>query len=615
MDIATTTPRRRWLAIAGATVFSITVLALWLRTRAGVGFTDESLYVALPYSFTLGHRPLADELAIHQLAGLVSEPLVRAHLWMQGSSSGLVLFMRRSYVAVAVVSALVAARSLRRVAGTGPSLAVAALVIAFVPFCIPNLGYNTVASFELVCGLFSLNESALSSRPDRDLFIGTVCLALATIAYPPLAVATLPATAAFAWLAARRVEGATMRAAIRQTLPVWIAGVGVLILLVVRLAPYLSAENLSRMIELNDSIGKQGGGAQKLEILLGLVAADWKLLAAQAATFTAAALVLRFVRPTWLTTAVVLLTGPALLAASPLYVKWVAPYTTIPFAITTLALGSPVALALSRRALPQPLLAGLSVVAATSLIAGVVVAWSTANGLSNAALGVLPAALITLALLARTGPTGELPPSRMAIPPLAFATSLVAFTLFELATHVYDDAPMHTLTETVETGPFAGLKTTPERRDFIEQLQSDLKQVASPDRTILFYDYFPAGYLMSEARPRTAALWMFLLPAQTAARHETRSVYARAFDPPRPLPDVTVELMKMLVHVERKMRRPPWDPVRVQLQRGGYTTRVTRDRYTIAERARSAALAPPPPDARDQPSRPPRPPSLPTPGE
>ncbi len=68
----------RPLRLGVVAIFGITALAVYARLYFGIDFTDESYYAALPYAFSLGHRPLQDELAIHQFAGLMLVPAEKA---------------------------------------------------------------------------------------------------------------------------------------------------------------------------------------------------------------------------------------------------------------------------------------------------------------------------------------------------------------------------------------------------------------------------------------------------------------------------------------------------------------------------------------------------------
>ena len=113
-----------------------------MRTYFAIDFSDDSFYVALPYSFTLGHRPIADEVAIHQFAGMMITPFVELFLWVTGSANGLVLYVRHLYVLLALTSAAVAARYLARLVGLGPALLISACVLAYVPFNLPTLSYK-----------------------------------------------------------------------------------------------------------------------------------------------------------------------------------------------------------------------------------------------------------------------------------------------------------------------------------------------------------------------------------------------------------------------------------------------------------------------------------------
>jgi hypothetical protein len=69
------------------------VMAAYIRLYYGVDIEDEAFYAVLPYRFVLGDLPFVDELNVQQFsAGLTILP-VKAWIWLQGSTFGLILFL------------------------------------------------------------------------------------------------------------------------------------------------------------------------------------------------------------------------------------------------------------------------------------------------------------------------------------------------------------------------------------------------------------------------------------------------------------------------------------------------------------------------------------------
>jgi hypothetical protein len=64
------------------------------------------------------------------------------------------------------------------------------------------------------------------------------------------------------------------------------------------------------------------------------------------------------------------------------------------------------------------------------------------------------------------------------------------------------------LTEKVEVGPYQGLYTTSERKEFIKTLSQNLQRfIRDNDKRILFYDLFATGYLFTSLRTASTTVW------------------------------------------------------------------------------------------------------------
>jgi hypothetical protein len=85
----------------------------------------------------------------------------------------------------------------------------------------------------------------------------------------------------------------------------------------------------------------------------------------------------------------------------------------------------------------------------------------------------------------------------------------------------YYGDPVHRdkLTAKVESGPYQGIYTQPERRKMILELQRNLAAALRPDDRVLVYNDWTAGYLLAGVRPGVNSVW---LPAAIAQRPVSR---------------------------------------------------------------------------------------------
>ena len=261
------------------------------------------------------------------------------------------------------------------------------------------------------------------------------------------------------------------------------------------------------------------------------------------------------------------------MAIDGLYVDSTEPFTSAPLVLTALGFAAfPLAVCVQSTLAREHRL-GLMLIAATSGVAGIVIMWASANGLRNGPLGLLPAALVGLGALGLLARCGAPEAARRVEVASILLCSLMAFQLAQLWSTAYRDAPPAALEVTIDAGPWMGLRTTPARKHFVEQMASDLRSARADAATILFYDYMPAGYLLSDLRPRTPALWLF--PGYCCQGNpRARRVYASGFDGERPLPDLVVRMRCLFGPGEpRRLVEPrgwpPDPPLRERPRRAG----------------------------------------------
>jgi hypothetical protein len=141
---------------AGRLILCATIAVVYPRMYFSYAFSDEAYYLAIPYSFTLGVRPFFDEPSIYQLAAFFTQPLIELYVAITGSSAGLVLFGRHLYFASSILCVMALRHFWKPLIGSGPASALTAVVVAYVPFCIFGLSYNTMTYFGLLAGLLLL---------------------------------------------------------------------------------------------------------------------------------------------------------------------------------------------------------------------------------------------------------------------------------------------------------------------------------------------------------------------------------------------------------------------------------------------------------------------------
>jgi hypothetical protein len=91
--------------------------------------------------------------------------------------------------------------------------------------------------------------------------------------------------------------------------------------------------------------------------------------------------------------------------------------------------------------------------------------------------------------------------------------------LLVLGWPVYRDGSMSTLDATVSSGPFAGLRTSENKKLWLEEITRDLDRV-SPQCRIVFLRDFPGGYLLSPSRADTTSAWIATIPEEKADAYQ-----------------------------------------------------------------------------------------------
>jgi hypothetical protein len=541
---------------------SLLTLIVLVVALAGVGFTewrlwqgmdlrDESYYVVLPYRFSVGTRPFVDETELLQVPSLLEYPLVKPFVAAQGGrADGIIMYTRHLYLIMTLCVAAATFVALRRLLRWQFAMLVATLYVTFVFIARPQLSYNTMGMAFLtlgvafgLLGILSREGGRGRLRPIDRRAAGWLAAAglmhgLAAFAFPTLWIMPVVYAAALALtLRLQRRDGslpgvAPGRAPTLRALGAYCGGAAVVLLAEAGVLLAFGWANLHYSFSYSyagaQSIGQAGGWPKFVKVFGELVRYFWGR-----PYFLAAGLALYLVLRRWPHLARSLL----ILLPLPLYVA--GHYYFLQeggFAIVFVFLAPYLYLFLppERRAAGRLLLLWA---VAPALLAGIVTAWTSADGYQHAAVGLFPGFMASGAFLVWAvadgwrGVGGEV---RALARAGTYATPAVAVVLVAMIgiligyqfQFIARFEPYSSLTAWVSSGPFWGVHTTPDRKAYLEQLASDLQAYSTPQDRLLVYTEFPAAYLF----------W----PNRIASN----SVWVSGALPTSPLPQVTLDWMR-----------------------------------------------------------------------
>ena len=465
--------------LVGAVVVGLTYWRLYL----GVDFTDESFYVAVPYRFVRGAHVFVTENAVAQgFVGILLYPFVKAYYELVGLT-GIVLFVRHLHFLFSLGVAAVVALSLRPVLETSRAVLVGLTAVAFVPFNIHSLSYNTLGSGLFGAGCFLAFQGV--REPERRLVrvLAGLSLGLAVFAYQPLAIAVAAVCAAGVAFTPR----GRRRALLAYETPALLLPLAVAAALVGSAGLETFRADVRARSSIDDSVGRR---------LYDLAVHEVNSL--RHGTLLLILLVLLVV-VTGMRRALV---APIVLALPLLVLPpgSVSIYSSLEY-VAHLAWLAPFLFPIVRERQGAKHLLGI--VWLPGLVGGIVTGVSSSNGGVNAAIGALPAALASAVFLIWA--LSETLPRRLAgLAGLPVVVGIGFLLLFE-AIPSYRDASITHLTARIHRGAFAGLSTTRANRDLVRDLRSDLAGIDG-SCSIVFLD-FPAGYLLTRAIPQTTSAW------------------------------------------------------------------------------------------------------------
>ena len=453
-----------------------------------------------------------------QTPGVLLYPFIGLWEWLVGLD-GIILYARHLHFFFSGAVALAVFVGLRRVLDDRfLSTVLPGVPIAFVPFGIHSLSYNTFSAGFFAAGCF-LGIAWLYGAGRRTLAVAGAAHGLAIFGYPTF---VLPVACFFLalYLASRPRP---LRSLAPALLPAVIGTLATVAFFLHR-----GVATIQEVEQRHTDIAGQGVGLDQVGDIFSFLSASFTHKYLAVALLVAAA-ALRAWRPGAATFPLLCLPFAALPAD-------LGTSVSANVFVTSAGLLAPgVFLLVRESAVARRLLA---VVWLPAAVGGMTTALSSGNGAINFAIGFFPAMVVTGALLglALQQAGGA---ARVWSIDLAPAVALVAIGVAIQYLYVYRDAGIRHLTVPVTDGAYAGLYTTQEKRDFLTALDRDLAAVSSSRCRILFYNTFPAGYLLGHGRPATNATWLVDVADDKEAQYQ-RVLLAYYED--TGLPDIVVRL-------------------------------------------------------------------------
>lgn len=472
--------------------------AVWIlfRLHLGVDFSDESWYVATNYRMLLGDRPYVDEIFLMQGFSLVTYPFFRL-FGFAGSSEGIVLFGRYLYSALNLLAAVLLVRTLRKYLSWGAQALLVVGWLAFIPYGIPNVSYNTLGLVFVTMGFCALAGRCLYSAPLTTWYAYGLCMGLGLLSHPSNLLVCV--VAGFSVLVLERQRKAV-------ALGLYVLGgitVGIIALICYQIPVGALRDNYLLTVVMNKAFNN-APGMEKLFLVLGeawrhgpwitmlILVAGWHPRLARYRNGICAVTVLLILPLTfWQSRARLGGMGPH---GTTFFLGMLAPAL--------------VGYLRDRRGALVLVVGGWL----PSAVAALATSITSYNGLRSSGVPSLLCASVTLTLVVawwrQTSP--EVQTGRR----LHNAFGLVPLALF-LALQIYGSArggfyfedPIQTLNTRLDSGPFRGLYTSQYKAGLIKEYERVIGEAARPGARIAFYPTFPAGYLMTRMAPLLPTTW------------------------------------------------------------------------------------------------------------
>lgn len=487
------------------TFFLIAALVTIMSFGSGVSLHLEAYYIALPYRFVLGDRPFIDEYSFGQVAGFFTYPFFKLFYLLKHSTEGIFLYARYLHFVVSLGLASIVFFTFKKVTTNWLALLLAIPCFVFAPYNIHGLSYNNLATFFLTAGCFLAFSASVDLQKIRydihnDRFYIALKFILAgifhanmIIIYPPLALVPL----LFLFILGFSLR--EIKSVSQYSLGMFLGGFWAIIFFW-----NVGVEKLLISYNYAKSFGVQGGGFEKI---LSVWHSFWIIFPHKLIVLIllSAAFFLRNrakkIFP-WIVLAIVVI----ILAAN-LKIHY---STASMFFLTNIVFLLPALYFLVEQNAANKKI--LFLIAIPAFIAGVITSWTSGDGMNSGIVGFFPATLVAFYFMAMVGAeisNKEIMTRKFSPVSVLSVICCLMFLVYCNFIFKYEDEKFNGLHTRINVGPLKGIYTTSNTAAYCSQLFQDLKDVYQPGYKILFFDYFPAGYLFTNMNPATNTVWLF----------------------------------------------------------------------------------------------------------
>lgn len=485
-----------WVA-APLLLVSVIVLAaallLW-RITIGIGsWGDEAYGLSTALRFHLGDRPLVDSWDTNFSSAMMALPFVKAYLAIKGSTEGILLAFRLLFLALSGTVGFAGAWLVRRMGHPLMAVVVGALLVLYLPWLSPFIGYGADWQWHLLAGL-SCALLVNVRRASSTWFILPGALSgLGAVGNPPTVTAVIVMGLALLLLARRSTDHASSAPAVWYLAGAAAVGLG--------FGAWLYALSGRETFAFLGQVASPDDHDFGLAAQFGRLWVNKSVLLVPALVGGAMGLAAR--RLPWLEARVRLgALGVSLVAVTGMLATgrlWplVLPQTAV-FIVGASVLFAELIARRTRLASEQLLLLAGALGPAVGWFVG-------SNGGVHSAVMASPLVLIA-ALSAPQRETASVP--RRWSPRVEAGLAAVLVLLVAATGLLWTpEGRTSQMTERAEAGPYAGIKGTRNEVERYESMLSALESLGpASDRTV-YLERFPLGYLITMEKPGTYSTW------------------------------------------------------------------------------------------------------------
>ena len=490
-----------------------TVLALLaFRMTLGIDLSDEGYYVSFIDGWLKTGIRNSTALGLHQTAALIVYPFAKVYAILNGSSDGLVLFLRFIYLLMSCAAGVCFYQLVRQIRGRTIAIFASLTVVAFIPFSLPSPSYNTVGMLAMICalslsGVLILRISLIpaypqSSRQWRWAVVSACAWTFTVIAYPTLLLVQVVFLTVVLAKSRKTVAFGSITKYVYLCVLTQAAGLGTLLFI-------FGAQRLLEMASFSNASLQITTGAFEKLMGFGAIFVLHPWFGVASALSFVLGFAIRKIHRSLTVDAVIavsvisllmlsLLVGPVLFAQAHDYVFLLAILGTplcIPARSTLQAAKSSVC---SLPVIPMLMFTGIFAGAVTSLTA--------TNGMVNFAVGGSFAMVLSIALAVsdrKTAAGGALHTSLLAC--------IAALLLLSSFKFIYGEGPNPEIKEfrRLRQGPYAGLLTTDRNAQALDQTAQFFLRSTPAQGTVAVFGRLPGIYLLTSLTPLAPSTWDF----------------------------------------------------------------------------------------------------------